>query len=487
MAQYRTKEEVHNRAREAVGLTIKEINGGYGLKSSKNSVGDAFEHWFGVEKNSDRRPDLVEAGVELKATPIHKIKSGAYRSKERLVLSIINYEELLDETFETSRFLNKNKAIQLGFYENVEGVPKDDWILKETVLFELLKNPKDLEIIRNDWKTIHSFVEEGRAHELSEKYTTYLSACTKGASASSMRTQPNSDIPAKQRALSFKSGYMTSILNDYVLGDEKVESIIKDPFILQDKSLEEYIEEAFKPFIGWSIDELVKHFEITNTSKHLNYRIAMGILNLSGKNEKTNAFPKVEEFEKACIQLKTVKFNENDVNKENMSFPSFKFSDLVNEDWIDDEGMPSASWHVFLLETKFLFFVVENDGEKDIFKGIKFFTMPEEDVEGPVYQVWKDTVDKIKNGVELKATKNKKGQTVIKNNFIKKSDKMICHIRPHETKSDYSENGKYADKLPTPAKWINKPESDKYSDSWMTKQCFWLNNDYIKSQVEDLL
>ncbi|MBO3077766.1 DNA mismatch repair protein MutH [Mammaliicoccus vitulinus] len=487
MAQYRTKEEVHNRAREAVGRTIKELNGGFTLRESKSSVGDAFELWFGVEKNSDRRPDLVEAGVELKATPIHKIKSGEYRSKERLVLSIINYEELLEETFETSRFLNKNKAIQLGFYENIKDIPKDEWLIKETVLFELLNNPKDLEIIRKDWETIHCFIEQGKAHELSEKHTTYLSACTKGKNASSMRTQPNSDIPAKQRALSFKTGYMSSILNDYVLGDKKVDSIIKDPFVLQEKSLEEYIEEAFKPFIGWSIDKLVNHFGIEQKAKNTNYRIAMGILNLNGKNEKTNAFPKVEEFEKACIQLKTVKFNENGVNRESMSFPSFSFSELVNENWIDEEGMPSANWHVFLLETKFLFFVVKNDGEKDVFKGIKFFTMPEEDVEGPVYKVWQDTVDKLKNGVELKGTRYKSGKVRINNNFIKKSDKMICHVRPHETESDYSENGKYADKLPTPAKWINKPEGDKYSDSWMTKQCFWINNDYIKKQVQDLL
>ncbi|PNZ02573.1 Sau3AI family type II restriction endonuclease, partial [Staphylococcus muscae] len=276
MVKYRTKEEVHNRAKEAVGLTIKELNGGYSLKDTKNSVGDAFENWFDVQKNSDRRPDLVDAGVELKATPIHKIKSGEYRSKERLVLNIINYEEMLIETFETSNFLKKNKAIQLGFYEYEKGKPKDEWSLVETVLFELLKNPIDLEIIRNDWETIHSYIEEGKAHELSESHTTYLSACTKGKSASSMRKQPNSDVLAKQRALSFKTGYMSSLLKDYVLGDKKVESIIKDKFELQDNSLEKTIENAFKPFIGWTIDELSEHFGIEKKDKSLNYRIAMG-------------------------------------------------------------------------------------------------------------------------------------------------------------------------------------------------------------------
>ncbi|WP_240627038.1 Sau3AI family type II restriction endonuclease, partial [Staphylococcus microti] len=386
-----------------------------------------------------------------------------------------------------SNFLKKNKAIQLGFYEYIKNVPRDDWPLVETVLFELLNNPVDLEIIRNDWETIHGFIEAGKAHELSERHTTYLSACTKGKSASSMRTQPNSDIPAKQRALSFKTGYMSAILNDYVLGDKKVDSIIKDTFTLKENSLEKTIEDAFKPFIGWTIDELVNHFGIEKRDKSINYRIAMGILNLNGKNEKTTSFPKVEEFEKACIQLKTVKFNKNNVNKESMSFPSFSFSEIAEETWFDDEGMPSADWHVFLLETKFLFFVVKNDGDKDIFKGIKFFSMPESDIEGPVYDVWQDTVDKIRNGVELTGTYTKSGQLRIKNNFIKKSDRMICHVRPHESKSDYSEKGKHADKLPKPIKWTNKPDDSNYSDCWMTKQCFWINNDYIKKQVQDLL
>ena len=36
----------------------------------KSSVGDAFESWFGKTKDSESRPDMEEAGVELKATPL---------------------------------------------------------------------------------------------------------------------------------------------------------------------------------------------------------------------------------------------------------------------------------------------------------------------------------------------------------------------------------------------------------------------------------
>ncbi|PTK52698.1 DNA mismatch repair protein MutH, partial [Staphylococcus haemolyticus] len=103
--------------------------------------------------------------------------------------------------------------------------------------------------------------------------------------------------------------------------------------------------------------------------------------------------------------------------------------------------------------------------------------------------VWEDTVKKLKNGVELWQRNTKDGNFWrIENNFIKKSDKLICHVRPHGGKSDYRVNGKDADLLPVPAKWLNRPEDkEKYSDQWMTKQCFWINRDYIKEQIKDML
>lgn len=489
MSKYKTKESVHNRAKEAVGLTLREINSGYEIgKGGKSSVGDAFENWFGNTKNSDSRPDMEEAGVELKATPFKKLKNGQYSAKERLVLNIINYDKLDKETFENSKFLYKNGTIELAFYEHVQGLSKDEFTIKEAVLYEMSKNEVDFEIIKQDWEIIQSYVRNGKAHELSESLTKYMSACTKGKNASSLRRQPHSDIKAKQRAFSLKAGYMTSILRKYVLGDEKIDSIYKDRFEVQEKSLEQFVEESFSPYVGWSIDELTEHFNITNKkSKNINYIVASEILNLKGKSTRSNPFPRVDEFEKASIVVKTVKFNEKNINKESMSFPSFKFKELADESWEDDDGIPTATWHNFLLETRFLFVVIKNDGEKDIFKGIKFFSIPEEDIEGPIRKVWVDTVEKLNEGVELIGTTNKSGKTIIKNNFINKTDKMICHVRPHTSESDYKVNGKYADELPTPAKWINRPKGEKYSDNWMTKQCFWLNNDYIKEQVQDLL
>lgn len=484
---FNSVEEVHNHAKKAIGKTVFELNGNKTVSGSKSTVGDAFENWFGKKPDSSRGPDLPEVGVELKATPFHKLKKGQYSAKERLVFNIINYEEIASETFEESHFLYKNKLLAIGFYEYLKEVPQDEWTISETILFEMAKNPKDFEIIKDDWNTIQQYVNSGRAHELSESLTNYLSACTKGASSKSVRKQPYSDIPAKQRAFSFKAGYMTSLLRKYVLGDHKIESIIKDPFELIEKDIETIVLERFKPYFNWTIEQLKTYFGIQGNSYQNNYRIAAAILNLDGKYGDTEAFHNVEEFEKASIVLKTVKFNENNVNPESMSFPSFRFEDLSNESWFNEKGEPSATWHNFLADTRFLLFVVKSENGQDVFKGVKFFAVPDQDLQGPIRYVWEDTLKKINEGIELTAVQQRNGKIIIKNNFIEKSDNLISHVRPHETKRDYSINGKYADKLPAPIKWKNRPEGDEFSDQWITKQCFWLNNDYIKKQVADLL
>lgn len=247
--------------------------------------------------------------------------------------------------------------------------------------------------------------------------------------------------------------------------------------------------EKFKPYYNQTIDSIGEKFNVDRGGKNYHNRIASAILNLKGKIKGNETFPKVDEFEKASIVVKTVKFNKNNINKESMSFPAFRFKDLIKEKWEDEDGNPLAQWHNFLLETRFLFFIVKEEEGTEVFKGVKFFSMPEDDIEGPVKKVWEDTKDKLLKGVCLKATYKKDGNVYrIENNFINKSDEMICHIRPHESYSDYRVNGKYADELPSRTNWINRPNDTlKYSDKWMTKQCFWINNSYIKEQVKEFL
>lgn len=144
----------------------------------------------------------------------------------------------------------------------------------------------------------------------------------------------------------------------------------------------------------------------------------------------------------------------------------------------------------------------ETNPEKIIFIGAKFWNMPPSDIDGPVKDVWKTKSNKLKSGVELTFTKSGNDDIRIENNFIKPSLKDILHLRPDAKKSQYKP--KYyivkkgistkklmnnSRKLPSPAKWFNRPESEKenFTDDYMTKQAWWLSKEYIYEQIKDLL
>lgn len=475
-SDYKTKEEVHNRARLIIGKSLGELTSSVTNTSSKSSMGDVFEAWFGKPKDSDSSPDL--GIVELKATPYKKLKNGQYSSKERLVLNIINYMDIVNENFEQSHFLYKNNVIELAFYEYTKDKPRLDCFFSNVALFEMSKNPADFEIIRNDWHTIQSYVLEGRAEELTESATNYLAACTKGANAKSVRKQPFSKIPAKQRAFSLKSSYMTQLLRKYILGDEKSESILSDSSELKHTSLREFITNRFKPFIGKSTKQIAQEVNIKLAkNKATNNTLVRGMLKL---DTKTNKLDRIDELNKASYILKTVQLNNKGTNKESMSFPAFKFKDLVTQTWVDEDGAPSADLNILFSESTFLFIVFQKDNNNtNIFKGIKFFNVPKSTIDGPIKFVWEDTINKLTKGVKLVHNNNRNT-----NNFINLTDNKVIHVRPHARKASYI-NSSFANQLPTKAQWTNKPAT--YSDDYMTTQSFFLNNNYVHQIIEDLI
>lgn len=487
MKKYTSKEEVHNFAKKIEGIPFGDLAKNYNidLKNNKNSVGDLFEAYFGKPKDNASEPDL--GVVELKATPYKKLKRGdTYSAKERLVLNIINYDELLKENFEHSHFLHKNSVIELAFYQYFKDKPRKDWTFSDVVLYEMKKNPRDFAIIKHDWEVIYDYVDKGNADKLSESLTDYLAACTKGKNKKSTRPQPHSSRPAKQRAFSLKQKFMTHILRDYVLGNEPTEAIIKDPIELQVNGLRSIIKGKFKPYINMTIEEIANRVGISidgkKVPKSFNNMLVRGMLGLtSGKS-----LEDIDEIEKGSFIMKTIQFDRNGKNKESMSFPNFDYKDLVTQNWANDEGEPLADLNVMFRESTFIFLVFQFDKQgNNLFKGVKFYRVPLEEINGPIKQVWEETKKRLITGLKLTYSKNR-----IYNNLPAKSENKIIHVRPHAKKSSYS-NNTFANELPTPAFWTNLKDVDTTvypkTVKYMTNSCFWLNNDYIRKAVSDLL
>lgn len=435
--------EVFEEMRKYENLTIREISKKKHL-SNKSFVGLVIEQEiFNIEQNNLSIPDIENLNIEIKTTPVKKVKN-RYVSKERLVLNLINYKnESWNNIFESS-FWKKNSKLLIVFYEYFNHINPLDFKIIKSIIFNYPE--VDLKIIQNDWKIISSKVMDGKAHEISERDTLYLAACTKGANRNTMQKQPYSKLMAKQRAYSLKSSYMTTIFNEYVLNNKKDERIINDSNLIgNDFDFQNYVRELFEPFIGMPTSELMYILKINSDekTKSINSIIINKIIGIKNKLEN------VYEFKKAGIIPKTIRLEENGSVKESMSFSTFKFKEIVKTRWEDSDIYDTFANHIFL----FIIFQKTKLNNENILKEVKFWSMSDNDLV-ECQTVFEKTKEIIRNGVIITQVGNK-----TKNNLPAQRDNRVMHVRPHAA----NKNDTY-----------NLPNGDP-----LTKQCFWLNREYV--------
>ena len=445
------RQEIELISKSAIGKSVndilnEEIVTVEDKDANKGGLGQLIEKYlFGMDNNSDSEPDFMPAGIELKVTPYKKIKGDKLSAKERLVLNIIDYMTEYKNTFRSSHFWYKNNKIQLLWYLWEANKDKKDLIITHEKLLELEKN-EDLKQIEEDWNFIINKIREGKAHEISEADTMYLGACSKGANALSIREQPFSDIPAMQRAFCFKNSYMTQLVRKYIGDYSNVEKILKGT----NDTFNEFVFNIIAKYKGKSQNELMKEFNIDTKAKNVNSMLISRMFNVKSKLSET------EEFQKAKIIPKTIRIEENGRIKESISFPYFKYTEIVNQDW------ETSDLREELETTKYMFFIFKMENGEYIFKGIKLWNMPEIDIETSVMEMWKKTYNTIKTGNIVKSIEN----GIRKTNFVGMSENNVCHVRPH------GRNASDVCKLPVADKLTGATE--------YTKHCFWINNNYIR-------
>lgn len=453
-----TRQEIEIISKSAIGKSIEDIMKAEivtidNSRPNKGSLGQLVEQYlFGIQNNSESEPDFMPAGIELKVTPYKRIKGGKLSAKERLVLNIINYMDEWKNDFKDSHFWFKNNTLQLLWYLWEPNKDNKEFKITHEKLIELAKN-EDLEQIEEDWNIIIKKIKDGKAHEISEADTMYLGACTKGANASSKREQPFNDIPAMQRAFCFKTSYMTQLVRKYIGDYSNVEKVLKET----KDTFNQYVLEVINKYKGKSQKELMIEFKIDSTAKNINSMLISRMFNVKRKLGET------EEFQKANIIPKTIRIEENGRIKESISFPAFKFTDIINQDW------ETCDLREELETTKYMFFVFKKEKDNYIFKGIKIWNMPEMDIEIAVMEMWKKTYNTIKTGNIVRYIKDGKRKT----NFVGMSENEVCHVRPH------GRDAKDTFKLPVADKLTGATE--------FTKQCFWINNNYIKEILKDYI
>lgn len=418
-------------------------------KRNKGNLGQIIEEkFFHYQCNSESRPDFYEAGVELKVTPYKENKNGSLSAKERLILTMIDYFQVVNEDFENSHMWKKSRLILLVYYLYQKDIKYNlDYRIKFSRLFT--PPEQDVKIIKHDYEIIVEKVKSGKAHELSEGDTLYLGAATKASTSTDRRQQPYSDELAKPRAFAFKTSYMTYVLNNYVVPGKKT----YEPIVVADSvdSFEDYVVAKINKHHGKSIEELCVEYDVEFSSKpkNLEAMLAYRMLGIKGNH--------AEEFEKANVVVKAIRIGNNNKIKESMSFPVFKFKELVKECWED------STFGNYLRETRFLFVVYKFDDEKVLrLQGCQFWNIPYDDLETEVRSVWERTKQVLLDGLEIKVVNGKNY-----NNFPKATENRVSHVRPH------ARNAEDTYELP--------------DGRFFPKQCFWLNNSYIYEQINDEL
>jgi len=448
-------ESIFEHAKRLDGVALADLLPGLDSEMNQKNRGDlgslVERHYFELKPPNNHEPDFAEVGLELKTTGV-RLTNGGYVAKERLVLTMINYESIVNEIWESSIFLKKCKLMLILFYEYDRETPvtrrrfvlrpiihqlSERGLLVQGHEIEFLRRhavivpPEDLAQIRRDWETIKAKVLAGKAHELSEGDTYYLGACRKGpgGAGEALRVQPFSPEGAKGRAFSLKQGYMSKIIqssqsNEVRLGVNETEDF------------EQVTKRKFDSHRGKTIEQLCRSLEIVlkePKQKNLKRIIADRILEVEGRAP--------SELQMADIEMKTVLLNEVGKLKEHMSFPNFKYLEIVDLQWEDSDFCER-------LERRFLFVVFQKDNRGlERLKKVFYWNMPFVDRE-EARRVWEETKRRVSiNARDLPGAR----------------ESHVAHVRPKARDSRDTE--------PT-------PQGER-----LVKKGFWLNNKYVQDII----
>lgn len=486
----------------------------YARAAFKGGVGNLVEErYFAYDANSDDRPDFAEAGVELKTTcyDLKQASGKKSRSKknagqvpsagERLSVTMIPFDRNLTLEFDSSHFWEKCRRILLVYYQRDRTIDKYDQVIRYVTLFT--PPEEDLQIIREDYRTIVELVREGRADELSEGLTTYLGAATKGASEAKMwvtqhypRVHEDGSVEyrkAKRRVFSLKCQYMDFVLNHYVIperekarrqaeydherrqwkptveyGSDETNTIIKMP-LSHGETFEDRLRELVGRYVGKSDRELCELFGLSYGSENksgwaaLNRRI-LGVLG-----------PEADEFKKANIKARAIRVEENGNIEQHIPLKPFKFLDLAaEEDW------ETSELHEELETQKFFFTVFRKKDGVYYLRGALLWSMPEHDVEGEARRCWERAREVVRRGVTLEPDTNVAGARVM-NDLPGSGENHVLHVRPHASRSAYlfadgsSRGNIQKDAYPLP------------DGRWMTRQSFWIDKACVRPLLSKII
>ena len=397
-------------AKRLIGRTLREaVKADLHVEVSrgKGGLGQDLELlYFKLPRNNASRPDFAEAGLELKCSPVKRLKDGRLVPKERVSLSMIDYAHILEEEWETSAFLKKNRHLLLVFYLFDEHITSPlDYTIKYVGRWSI---PDEcMPLLRDDWLYIQKMVGLYGPGVLSGRLTQHLEAAKKGALG----------INAN-RAFALKPAFV----GKYVLPLLRTQPILPQHLDASSLAVQAAkIREMFAPFAGLTASEIGQRLELKFNPAAKNFHAAAtkAILGVDPDNA-------IEDVTVRSVRLEYGR----SVPRESVSFPYFDYFDLLQQRWEVSEP--------------FLFVVYRQESPRGpyVLDDVRLWLMPDGDLDGEVRRVWMETVARIRGGSA--------------GDLPRQVDSPIAHVRPHGRDSH--------DTLPTPKNgqvvkksfWLNR-------------------------------
>src|SRR5690625_1656731 len=348
---------------------------------------------------------------------------------------MIDYHSIINEEFEFSRVLMKNRKILIIWYEYERGVDPGDFVIWNYQLYDM---SQDMDIIENDFYIIREKAINGDAHLLSEGDTSYLGAATKASDGSVRVSQPNSEKLARPRAFSLKNSYMRGILRSY---DEEIRE--KEASY---KTVIDYVMDHIEPYIGLTQIEIYEKLSGKRIKGNVPKQIGKMVSDLLiGKDNELEQ--KHDLFKKTTYNIKNVPVDENYNLVERHSFRNIVQSEF-KEPW--DE----SNWKRYFEEVTILLICYEGRYKKNGYrklKGLKKLTFIADDI---------DNFGESYNMVQ-QAIKEKDIQLLP---YPKSFPNQALEIAPKGVRGDDAYN--------------------TFFDNDRTKVCFMMDKDFVRRKID---
>ena len=387
--EYHSEDELLRKGEELISKSLFDIHGNLSQKKypGKGGFGNKVEELhYQIENNNRQEPDVANLGIEIKTNSLKRLLNKAIVAKERVVLGMIDFSELVLEDFDTSSYLKKNRIILFNMYLYDKNLKDYDY---RFLLVDIIKISKeDVDVIKRDWNIIKGKAQNLKAEEISQSDTEYLAAVTKGGK--NQKPQPyqvGSKVgKAKRRAFAYKGPFINHLLQDYSLIKEdgkeyfvknkKPKKYFKIMTSVHDGNIGKAVEEKFSSFIGLEDIKIADFFgykdsflkAIDKSRWHWNTSLI-----LTGKRKKYLS-NYIEEFSKSGLTVKTIRVSSDNTPKEEISF---RTQDYI----LDEKSLWEESSLYEEFGRKFLWVIYkEKENNRFYLEKIFFWSMPDLDL-----------------------------------------------------------------------------------------------------------